>query len=333
VNGCEVRIENVTRAFHGVAALRDVNLVCPPGRVTALLGASGSGKSTLLRIVAGLEPVNEGKVLLAGRQVSAPGATTPAEERGIGFVFQDYALFPHLSVRENVAFGLAKLPREARRPAALAWLERVGLAHRADAYPHELSGGEQQRVALARALAPQPRAILLDEPFSGLDPALRTDLRDRTLAAIAELGATALFVTHDADEALYIADQIAILRNGSLLQAGAPREVYAAPRSYEAAAALGPVNRFEGVVSGGRLHTPFGVLDASRADGPAVAVVRAESLALSPGSRVRVLERRPQGALDLVRLEADGVIWRALVPANAPTGETADVAIVAGFVF
>lgn len=314
---CDMRLENVRRLFGAHAAVDDISLHAPAGKVTALLGASGSGKSTLLRLIAGLEPLDGGRVLLSGAVVSAAGSLAPAEQRRVGFVFQDFALFPHLTAGANVAFGLAGLDKGARAAAARDWLDRVGLAHRFEAYPHELSGGEQQRVALARALAPRPRAVLLDEPFSGLDPSLRADLRDRTLAAIASIGATTLFVTHDADEALYVADHIAILREGKLVQDDEPRALYARPNSPAAAAALGPVNTLEGLARGGVFETPFGAIATALPDGPAVAVVRAEALRFAAtGAAVQVAARRPQGAFDLVRLEAGGVLWRGAAPAG-----------------
>ncbi len=332
---CDIRVENVRRTFDAKHAVNDISLTAPAGKVTALLGASGSGKSTLLRLVAGLEPVDAGRVLIGGEVVSSPGAMAPAERRRIGFVFQDYALFPHLTAAANVAFGLRGGDKAARLSEARQWLARVGLAARAGAYPHELSGGEQQRVALARALAPHPRAVLLDEPFSGLDPVLRAELRDTTLAAIAALGATALFVTHDADEAMYVADRIAILKDGRLVQDGDPRDVYAHPASPEAAAALGPVNRFDGAVTSGALQTPFGAISTSRDDGPARGIVRAEAVRLQPGARARVIDRRPQGALDTVRIVVGDLEWRALVPAREgpQAGEATDVAIEASGAF
>jgi len=333
---CEVRLENVRRHFGAHAAVDDVSLLAPAGKVTALLGASGSGKSTLLRLVAGLEPLDGGRVLLGGDVVSTPASLVPAEHRRVGFVFQDFALFPHLTAGANVAFGLTGLDKSTRGSTARAWLDRVGLAHRFDAYPHELSGGEQQRVALARALAPRPRAILLDEPFSGLDPSLRAELRERTLEAIAAIGATTLFVTHDADEALYVADRIAILREGKLVQSEEPRALYARPNSPAAAGALGPVNSLEGFVREGALNTPFGAIPTALPDGPAIGVVRAEALRFATtGAAIRVRERRPQGAFDLVRLEAEGVVWRGAAPAGVgpQAGESAFVAIDPGGAF
>jgi iron(III) transport system ATP-binding protein len=251
-------------------------------------------------------------------------------------VFQDYSLFPHLTAVANVGFGLDKLVRAEREALALRWLDRVGLKHRADAYPHELSGGEQQRIALARALAPQPRAVLLDEPFSGLDPVQRAELRDATLATLAEAKTTALFVTHDAEDALQVADRLAILKSGHLLQEATPREAYDHPTSIDAAAALGPINVFSGRVESGVITTPFGAIAASLPNGAAAqAAVRAEALALRPGATARVVDVRPHGAHDLVRIEAQGAIWRALVPARSALGERVDVAIqpAGAFVF
>jgi iron(III) transport system ATP-binding protein len=329
MSGASIRLAGVARAYDGAPALDDVSLTAPAGAVLALLGASGSGKSTLLRLIAGLEPVDAGEIWIGDERVSAPNATRPAEGRRVGLVFQDFALFPHLTAAANVGFGLNGADRGAREDKARAWLGRVGLAHRAGAYPHELSGGEQQRVALARALAPAPRAILLDEPFSGLDPVLRAELREATLAAIAEAGATAVFVTHDADEALLVADRLAILKGGRLLQEAAPREAYDHPASADAAAALGPVNLFDGPVAGGAVETPFGrIAAAGLQDGaPARVVVRAEALRLSPGAGPRVIDRRPHGAHDLVRIEAEGATWRALAPPRTALGERIDVAI------
>jgi iron(III) transport system ATP-binding protein len=330
-------LSNVTRLYDGDAALRGVSLAAPEGQVLALLGPSGSGKSTILRLVAGLEPVDEGEVRIAGEACSTTTHTAPPETRRVGMVFQDYALFPHMSAGANVAFGLDKLGRAERDETALYWLDRVGLKHRAGAYPHELSGGEQQRVALARALAPKPRALLLDEPFSGLDAGLRADLRDATLVALADAKVTTLFVTHDAEDALQVADALAILKKGKLLQQGAPRDAYDHPASAEVAAALGPVNSFIGRVERGALATPFGALPApGLAEGQtAHAVVRAEALRLTSGGDVAVRDVRPHGAHDLVRIEAQGLVWRALAPARAGLGEHVSVSFdpAGSFVF
>ncbi|MBU6371341.1 MAG: ABC transporter ATP-binding protein [Alphaproteobacteria bacterium] len=332
-----ITIAGVTRRYGARLALDDVSLALPAGRITALLGASGSGKSTLLRLIAGLEPVDAGEIRLGEARVSAPGVTTPPELRRVGMVFQDFALFPHLSAADNVAFGLKDRPKPERRAEAMRLLDLVGLAGRADAFPHMLSGGEQQRVALARALAPRPRALLLDEPFSGLDPGLRAELRETTLTVLREAGATAVFVTHDADEALYVADLLAILKDGRVLQLDTPRAVYDTPACAAAAAALGPINVLRTQVKAGIAQTPFGAIDAAGcADGPADVVVRAEALRsiatpAGTGTAVaRVIDRRPQGAVDLVRLESQGVTWRGAVDPASPLAIGAATAVAFG---
>jgi iron(III) transport system ATP-binding protein len=330
-----VTLSDVSRAYGAALALDSISLRAEPGQVLALLGPSGSGKSTILRLIAGLEPVDAGEVRIENEVVSSRALTLAPEARRVGMVFQDYALFPHLSAAENVAFGLDKLGRAEREAAALSWLDRVGLKARAQAFPHELSGGEQQRVALARALAPNPRAILLDEPFSGLDAVLRAELRDASLAALAEARVTALFVTHDAEDALQIADSIAILKRGRVLQQAPPREVYDHPTSLDAAAALGPVNNYRGRVEGGAIATPFGPVSARQlANGStAQVVVRIEQMRLEPGGPVRVLDVRPHGASDVVRLSADGVVWRALAPRGKELGPWVSVSFETGGVF
>ncbi|MEM1106370.1 MAG: ABC transporter ATP-binding protein [Pseudomonadota bacterium] len=222
----------------------DVDLEIRPNRVTALLGASGAGKSTVLRLLAGLERVDAGTVAIGGALLSRRGYTRPPEARRTGLIFQDFALFPHLTAAENVAFGLAHLGRSARVAKAQDWLERLELSHRADAYPQALSGGEQQRVAIARALAPGPDALLMDEPFAGLDPALREGVADLALSAVAQTGIPTLLVSHDAQSAMERADTLAVMRAGRILQTGTPEEIYDRPVSLEVAEALGPVVTF-----------------------------------------------------------------------------------------
>lgn len=323
-----VSLSRVQRAYDGARAVDSVTLHAPDGCVVALLGPSGSGKSTILRLIAGLEPVDAGEIRIGEEILSTPSRTVPAEARRVGMVFQDYSLFPHLSAAANVAFGLDALGRADRDREALRWLDCVGLGHRAAAYPHELSGGEQQRVALARALAPRPRAVLLDEPFSGLDPVLRDELRAMTLSALQEARATTFFVTHDAEEALQVADRLAILKSGRLLQEAAPRDAYDQPVSHDVAAALGPVNVFDGRCEGGGVTTPFGRVAANLPEGaPARAVVRVEALLLRPGTVAKVLDVRPHGAHDLVRLSSQGVEWRALAPPRTTLGANVDVEI------
>lgn len=320
-----ISAHGIGRRLGGKWAVRDASLTLQPGRIIALLGPSGSGKTTLLRMLAGLEPVDQGEIRRGGDVISAPGHTLVPEKRGCGLVFQDFALFPHLRARENVAFGLDRRDKAAALARAQAWLDRVGLGNRAGAFPYQLSGGEQQRVALARALAPEPRAILLDEPFSGLAPELRAELRDWTADILRACNASALIVTHDAGEAQILADEIAILHAGRILQIGDPRELWFAPSSPEVATALGPVNIWQGRVVGGAFVCPFGTValptrnsGGDLAEGASVTLcVRAEGIVIDPeGITMRVLTRRPQGALAALGLSAPGlsIPVRALLP-------------------
>jgi len=244
------------------AAVDDVSFELPEGRLLALVGESGSGKSTLLRLIAGLEKPDAGEIALDGETLSTPRSVTPPERRGIGLVFQNHALFPHLTVEKNIAFGLRHLPR-SERPAEIApLLELVGLQRMGGRFPHELSGGERQRVALARALAPNPRVLLLDEPFSSLDARLRHSVRDETQAILKHRGATALIVTHDTGDALSIADRIVVLKDGRVQQEGAPPEVYYAPANDYVASFFGTCNflpiRSLPHPSGARIHCHVG---------------------------------------------------------------------------
>ncbi len=330
-----LELSQVSRFYDGAAALDSVSLRAQDAGVLALLGPSGSGKSTLLRLIAGLEPLDAGEIRLGGEVVSSPTRLIAPEQRRIGMVFQDHALFPHMSAGGNVAFGLNRLGRAARDAAARAWLDRVGLSARIDAYPHELSGGEAQRVALARTLATQPPIVLLDEPFSGLDQVLRAELREFTLTTLAETKTKAVFVTHDSSEALTVADLLAILKNGRLLQAAAPREAYDRPASADAAAALGPVNTFAGRIEGGALATPFGAISApGLAEGAsASAVVRAEAITLRPGELAKLRSLRPHGPHDLAIIEAAGTVWQALIPPRSALGDRVDVTLQASGAF
>lgn len=222
-----------------------------------LVGPSGCGKSTLLRLIAGIEKCQSGRVNLYGGTVSSPKLHVPPEKRDVGLVFQDYALFPHLSVLDNVCFGLNKLARAARKPTALAALEQVGMTHLSHRYPHELSGGQQQRVALARAMAPKPGVILLDEPFSGLDSRLRAQVRDDTLHVLKETDAAVILVTHDPEEALFLADQVVLMREGHIVQNATPSQIYRHPVDDFTAGFFGAVNVFTAQVQQGRIRLPF----------------------------------------------------------------------------
>jgi len=259
-----VRLElrDVSRAYPGVAALDRLSLTVEAGRIGCLLGPSGSGKSTTLRAIAGFERPDSGEILADGELLSGAGAWMAPERRRIGMVFQDFALFPHLDAQANVAFGLRDLDRTARRRRAGELLELVGLAAEAGRYPHELSGGQQQRVALARALAPRPRLVLLDEPFSNLDADVRTELAQAVRAALIAEGATALLVTHDQREAFAIADEIGVLRAGRLEQWDAPWKLYHSPGTRFVADFVGEGSFIPGTVIGtGRVTTELGVIE------------------------------------------------------------------------
>ncbi|KGQ21239.2 ABC transporter ATP-binding protein [Thermus filiformis] len=271
-----LRVEGLRKRYGGLEVLAGVDLSLKEGEILALLGPSGSGKTTLLRIVAGLERPDAGRVYLFGQDVTH----LPPERRGLGVVFQDYALFPHLTAWENVAFGL-KGPR--RREKALAALERVGLTLFKDRRPHELSGGQQQRVALARALAPGPRVVLLDEPFSSLDAGLRAATREEVRTILKGLGTAALLVTHDQEEALSFADRIGVLRGGRLEQVGTPEEVYLRPRTPFVAQFLGQTNLLPGEGQGRYARTFLGPVPLSEPrEGPLLLSLRPEALRLRP---------------------------------------------------
>ncbi len=335
-------LEHVSHGFGGRRVVDDVDLSLARGQIVCLLGPSGCGKTTLLRIAAGLEPIQAGRVALDGVVVAEPGREVAPEHRHIGFVFQDYALFPHLDVLGNVGFGLAALPTPERRARCMALLDRVGMAEHATSYPHMLSGGEQQRVALARALAPRPRLLLLDEPFSNLDVRLREEVRAETLAILREAGATALMVTHDAEEAMFMADRLAVMRAGRIVQFDAPAAVYRHPATAFVTKFLGFVNALHATVASGHAASALGVHGApGLSDGTLVDVlVRPEGVALGDpaiGVPATVVSRHLLGAesLVVVRLGADGSMIRArLHGAEAPReGARVGLCIDPGAVF
>ncbi len=327
-----LEIRNLTRRFGGRDVVRDVSLTVMPGQVTCLLGPSGCGKSTTLRIVAGIDRQDAGEVYVDGALVSGATQHHPPEIRGVGLMFQDYALFPHLSVGDNVGFGLPG-SRADKRTRVMELLERVRLEAYYAKFPHELSGGEQQRVALARAVAPRPKVMLMDEPFSGLDNRLRDGIRDTTLELLREEGAAVLLVTHEPEEAMRMADEIALMRAGRIVQKGAPYNVYNAPADRMAAAFFSDINVIKGRVEGALTDTPFGrFLAPGVPDGTEVEIViRPQHLRIDFDRQGRGPNPTPQdgtpargvverarfiGHESLVdfRMDHDGSVLKAAVP-------------------
>lgn len=309
-----VRLDEVTKAFADVTALDRVSLELPTGTMLALLGPSGCGKTTALRLISGFEQPDAGTVEVDGRRVASPTSMVPPERRRVGLVFQDLALFPHLSVRANVAYGIRRDPDQRVRTDEL--LELVGLSADAERMPHELSGGMQQRVALARALAPRPDVLLLDEPFSSLDQAMRTQLRAEVRQILREARQSAIFVTHDQGEALTVADQVAVMARGHLLQVATPELIYAEPATPYVATFVGVANLVPGDVHDGVGRTRFGPVPivggpAGRTNGHALCLLRPEHFSVqeapdgpADGSAWEVIDRRFSGSEILLELRA-----------------------------
>ncbi|MEQ8899884.1 MAG: ABC transporter ATP-binding protein [Roseovarius sp.] len=327
-----LEVNNLTRRYDGRVVVEDVSLRVMPGKVTCLLGPSGCGKSTTLRMIAGVEMQDSGEIHVDGNLICDTVFRVPPERRHIGLMFQDFALFPHLSVAQNVGFGLSG-DKAAKTARVAELLDRVGLAQYHRAYPHELSGGEQQRVALARALAPRPRIMLMDEPFSGLDNRLRDGIRDDTLDILREEDTAVLLVTHEPEEAMRMADEIALMRDGRIVQQGAPYNVYNAPVDRSAMAFFSEINVIRGRVQGALTETPFGhFLAPGVPDGQEVEIVirpqhikidfdrhgRGPNPTPQDGAPARgVVERaRFIGSESLVefRMDHDGSLLKATVP-------------------
>jgi len=262
-----LELDGVSKSFGPECVIDDLSLAVGEGEIMTLLGPSGCGKTTTLRLVAGLERPDEGVVKLHGETVSGPDTHVPPENRGVGVVFQEFALFPHLTAGENVAFGLQDVPAADREARVAELLDLVGLESRADAYPDELSGGQQQRVALARALAPEPAVVLLDEPFSNLDVDLRVEMREEVRRILKTAGVTAVSVTHDQEEALSISDRVAVVNDGCIEQSGVPESVFQHPESRFVAGFLGHAAFLPGRVVGGEVRTGLGPVDRARVDG------------------------------------------------------------------
>ncbi|WP_286193672.1 ABC transporter ATP-binding protein [Tropicibacter sp. R16_0] len=322
----------MVRQFDGRTVVNDVSMTIQAGQVTCLLGPSGCGKSTTLRMIAGVEMQDSGEIYVDGKLICDTVFRVPPERREIGLMFQDFALFPHLSVADNVAFGL-KGPKAEKRARVEELLRKVDLIRYIDEFPHQLSGGEQQRVALARALAPRPRIMLMDEPFSGLDNRLRDGIRDETLALLKEEDTAVLLVTHEPEEAMRMADEIALMRDGKIVQRGAPYNVYTRPMDKAAVAFFSDINVLSAKVEGALAQTPFGqFLAPGVPDGTDVEIVfRPQHVKLdfdrggkgplpTPAAGVAargVVERaRFLGNESLVefRMDFDGSVLRATVP-------------------
>jgi iron(III) transport system ATP-binding protein len=304
-----VRLEEVGKSFGAVKAVSELTLEVRPGELVAVLGPSGCGKTTLLRLIAGFERPDTGSVTVGDIRVAGPGCFVAPERRRIGMVFQDYALFPHLTVEDNVAFGLARRPRGERAALTRRTLELVGLQHKAGSYSHQLSGGERQRVALARALAPEPEVVLLDEPFSNLDASLRAGLRREVELILRDAQATAVLVTHDQEEALTLADRLAVMRDGRLVQVGAPEDVYARPSGRWTAQFLGEVNVLAGVARGADVETELGTFDLPwPASGTVHVAVRPEQFDVHADrhGNAEVVSREFRGHDVLYRLRHEG---------------------------
>jgi iron(III) transport system ATP-binding protein len=294
-----LELDGVAKSYEGEFAVEDLSLAVQDGELLTLLGPSGCGKTTTLRLLAGLETPTEGTIRIDGEVVATPEHAVPPEERSVGMVFQDFALFSHLSVRENVAFGLTEGEAVASdRVEEL--LDLVGLAGMGERSPDQLSGGQQQRVALARSLAPEPDVLLLDEPFSNLDVRLRVEMREEVTRILSEAGVTAVSVTHDQEEALSISDRVGIMNDGALAQVGSPGSVFQHPASRFVASFLGQAGFLSGTVESGAVRTEIGALDRSVFDG----------LDRSPGTTVDVLVRPDDLQVNAPDGAGDGEIVR-----------------------
>jgi putative spermidine/putrescine transport system ATP-binding protein len=308
--GTSVSLRGLTRAFGATRALDEMSLDIAPGELVALLGPSGCGKTTALRIVAGFEFADSGEVLIDGRDVSG----VPASKRDMGMVFQSYSLFPNMNALDNVAFGLRmrKVAAAGRRKRAAELLDMVGLAPQAGQYPHQLSGGQQQRVALARALAVEPRVLLLDEPLSALDAKVRLQLREQIRTLQQRLGTTTLFVTHDQEEALSMADRVGVMRAGQLEQVAEPAELYSRPATAFVAEFVGTMNRLPAELGSGGTVTVLGATVPAQPggpdSGPVDALVRPENLTVkaAAGGNGIVTNRTFLGAVTRVAVRLSG---------------------------
>ncbi len=306
-NGLNLR--SISHHFGATQVLHDVSVAVAPGELVCLLGPSGCGKTTLLRLAAGLEPIQQGQVEIDETVVADgdAGRPLPPEKRDVGLMFQDFALFPHMDVWRNIGFGVPSTKRAAREPWMTSALRTMHLEAHTHAYPHTLSGGQQQRVALLRALAPEPKVLLLDEPFSGLDVTMRAQIRAETLQVVKSTGVATLMVTHDPEEAMFMADRILVMNKGRIVQDGAPIDLYFKPADAFVTELFGQVNRVSTRIENGAAETPFGRLPAAEhADGTAVQVlIRPEAIDLKAaadgdGVEVNVTAARALGRSSVV---------------------------------
>lgn len=306
-----LEVLSLARRFGDTAAVRNLDLAVGSGEIVSLVGHSGCGKSSLLRLIAGVDTPDAGCIRIDGEEVADPSRFVEPERRRIGFVFQDYALFPHLTVGSNIRFGLKTVPKSEAGKRVRDMLERVGLAAYADRYPHELSGGEQQRVALARALAPAPRLLLMDEPFSNLDRALREGVRRKTLSLIRQFGITAIIVSHDPEEALSSGDRVVLMQAGEIVQAGSAYDLYDRPSSPYAAEFFAACNRVPGRVRNAHVDTALGAFPAPHGldDGDdALALIRPTGIDVVAGDGDgEVMARELMGEIETIRVRLPGL--------------------------
>lgn len=328
-----LEVEAITCEYPGQVAVRDLGFDVEPGSLVCLLGPSGCGKTTVLRAIAGFHPLSTGEIRIDHKVVSASGFSLAPEQRRVGMVFQEHALFPHMTAGQNVAAGLRRLPAAERGRLVEEFLDKVGLAGFGSRYPHELSGGQQQRIALARALAPRPALLLMDEPFSSLDDRLRDGIRDETLEILREQDTAVLLVTHEPEEAMRMADKIALMRRGRIVQEGAPYNIYNSPADRDSVAFFSDINVIRGKVEGSLVQTPFGrFLSPGAFEGQEVEIVirpqhvkldfdrggRGPDSTIEYGTAARgtVKRARLMGSESLVefRMDHDGSLFKVTVP-------------------
>jgi len=313
-----MRVEGLSKRYNeeGSLAVNEVSFSLDPGEILALLGPSGCGKTTTLRMLAGFEHPSAGRIFLHNREVTE----LPPQKRNIGIVFQDYALFPHMTLVRNVTFAMRHLPKKQQQERAMQWLDLVGLTPYAKRYPHELSGGQQQRVALARTLAAEPELILLDEPFSNLDAALREATRKEMRSLFKQAGTSVILVTHDQAEAMTFADKVGVMQEGRLMQMDTPQAVYQYPANAFVATFLGHTNLLSGRAMGRQAQTPLGQINLHQvSEGDVQLSLRPEDLQLTASDNpaaARVLDREFRGHDYLYVLEQEGVQYCAITPSH-----------------